>query len=95
LDRKARLAATASINKGKARDAEAPGRRRDARQPVVGARLAYAIGIPRRRRCYGRHFHGFARWRPYGYDIAASKNAQDEMPRTDYNVAHCLGGTGS
>jgi len=40
LDRKARLAATVSINKGKACDAAAPGRRRDAQQPVVGAPCA-------------------------------------------------------
>src|SRR5260370_19196333 len=63
---------------------------RDARQPVVGARLARAIGIPRRRSCCGEDFHGFARWRPYGYDIAAGENAQDGMPPTDLNVAHGL-----
>ncbi len=90
MDRKARVPATARINKRKACALLLAGATRRSPSSVLRTRLAFHGAAHD-----GRDFHGFARWRPYGSDIAARENAQDEMPRTDYNVAHCLGGTGS
>jgi len=95
LDRKARLAATASINKGKACDAEAPwstaGRAAARRRRALPARSAL--------RGADHAAAGTFTVLPDGgrmdLTLRLSENAQDGMPRTDYNVAHCLGGTGS
>ena len=100
-----RMAGSLSINKRKTSTrGDSPGGVADAPDHVgatlVVAPLADALRRP------GDHkgrpyilllpdFHGFARWWPYGPGIAADEKAQDGMPRTDYNVAHCLGGTGS
>jgi len=82
------MAGSVSINKHKPAPAQAP----SARSPALGDAPAAFRAAASFLCC---DFHGFARWQPYGPDMAAAEKAEDGWPRTDYNVAHHFGGTGS